>query len=530
MALDDLLISTGVDNLIKLVRERGRIDIRDAAAELGMPVQGVEDWAHVLEGEGLIKIQYQLTQVILVWSPLAGGEQEKKQRSVGERKMQVVGKLESLSKNVEEGKVELSALQDQLRSAQAHTQGRLEKLSADLAESEKLNAQLKQMLTERQAALAQSRKDSAELQKEMESFQSNLASLPGKGGKLGAEEQMRKLADAEEKLESKLKSATKVFDSVQGQVEALQKRLASDDTQERMADLKQALEDFKFARAEMEKTANTILGETKAMSGEVDRLTEKLKVVESRRAEKIQPRKMTEQADALAKQVAAERKEVLEDLQQNLAAVRKQVEAYTQAQYQYQTIGARVESLRAALGQSKAEMENMEQTMQHASQSYSSDLQAAKSELESEREEYERLGAKAKDMEQMLSHLGEMQKGADALSIKLQGLIKEAQIYGLTSPAMAAGAAARSAGPSKGRMGAGPAGAGASGGARGAGRQAEGEAGGRAEEAGVAALPPELAQRVAITSAEEEEFEKKRQEMALLVRRMWEEDRKPKNG
>jgi hypothetical protein len=43
-------------------------------------------------------------------------------------------------------------------------------------------------------------------------------------------------------------------------------------------------------------------------------------------------------------------------------------------------------------------------------------------------------------------------------------------------------------------------------------------------------LPPELVSRIALTTEEEESFERKRQELTLLVRKMWEEDRKPKGG
>ena len=37
MALDDLLISTGVDQLIRLVKERGKVDSSTAAKELRQP-------------------------------------------------------------------------------------------------------------------------------------------------------------------------------------------------------------------------------------------------------------------------------------------------------------------------------------------------------------------------------------------------------------------------------------------------------------------------------------------------------------
>jgi len=67
MALDDFLLSTGVDNLIRLVKERGRVDTASASKELGIPQKAVEEWAHVLEEEGIVSIEYKLTRVFLVW-------------------------------------------------------------------------------------------------------------------------------------------------------------------------------------------------------------------------------------------------------------------------------------------------------------------------------------------------------------------------------------------------------------------------------------------------------------------------------
>lgn len=519
MSLDDLLISTEVDKLIRLVKERGKVEIREAAAELSMPIQSIEDWAHVLESEGLIKIRYQLTKEILEWNPLSAQEQEKKQKSLTERKAQVIGKLESMAKNVEEGKVELNALKEQLKVAQKSAQGRLEKLSADLAESEKLNAQLQQMLAERQALLEKSKNEALGLEKEIEVFQANLAKLPQRFEKKDAEEQMKNLAAAEERLETRLKEASEAFDLVQKQVEEIQKRLASDDTEEQIAQIKQSLEDFRFARIEIEKTAKTIFEESKALGENIENAAERLKALEAKRAEKINTKKMAEKINQLSKKLALEREQILGDLQSTLNVVQKQVEAYTQANYQYQSIGARVEWLRNTLAKNLKDLEEMEKTLQQAMQAYSSDLEAAKSELVAEREEYERLSKKAKEMEQLITSIEWMQKEADALGLKLQGLIKETQIYGLATQAKPSAYEAKAKSlerkpiytPQE----------------TGADKAAEAEY--LAAAMGAETFPPQLAHRVELTAQEEEEFERKRQEMALLVKKIWEEDRKPKN-
>ncbi len=512
MGLDDLLISTGVDALIKLVRERGKIEIREAAGALGVPAQSVEDWAKVLEGEGLIKIQYQLTQAFLVWTPLAVSERERRVQSVGERKTQTVKKLESLAKNVTEGSVELSALQEQMRTAQSHGQSRLQKLSADLAESDKLKLQIERVLAERQDALAKLREDLTSMRSEMAEFSATLSSLPGQEGQELAVGQMQKLGKAEDELDARLKAARKTFDSVEAEVAAVQTRIAGDRSLEELDELKHTLSDLQFARTEMEKTGANILNESKMMGTELERAQAKLKAIEGRKTEKLNPKKMLEQANQLAKKVKDERENVLKDLEQTLAVVKKQVQAYAQTQYQYQTISGRIESMGSAVDKNASELEGMEKTLSGALKNYQNDLAEAREELETERAEFEEMGRKSKEVEEMLSRLDEIRKTGVALEVKLHGLVKESQIYGLTGQVMEGGRS---------------------------GRETAGRAGSASKRdvdsppprpPGASELPPELAKRIAITTEEEEEFEKKRQELALLVRRMWDEDRKPKSG
>ena len=64
---DELLVTTGVDALVRLVKQSGRIELTEAAKELKIPIDTLEDWARVLEEEGILRVQYKLTRVYLVW-------------------------------------------------------------------------------------------------------------------------------------------------------------------------------------------------------------------------------------------------------------------------------------------------------------------------------------------------------------------------------------------------------------------------------------------------------------------------------
>src|SRR3989338_3828677 len=52
MGLTDSIIETGVDKLVKLINEKGRISSFDAARELGVSNTVVMEWADFLEEEG----------------------------------------------------------------------------------------------------------------------------------------------------------------------------------------------------------------------------------------------------------------------------------------------------------------------------------------------------------------------------------------------------------------------------------------------------------------------------------------------
>jgi len=95
MALDVGTISTGVDKLIRLVKESGRIDINDAASRMGISRQVLEEWAQVLEEQGLIRIEYQLTKVYLISIAATKEEIEDKKERISDERKAIVRQAES---------------------------------------------------------------------------------------------------------------------------------------------------------------------------------------------------------------------------------------------------------------------------------------------------------------------------------------------------------------------------------------------------------------------------------------------------
>ncbi len=65
---ENFLIVTDIDRLMHLVATQRRVELGKLAKELKMNSKEVEKWLHILEDEGLIKIEHSLTKVYAVWA------------------------------------------------------------------------------------------------------------------------------------------------------------------------------------------------------------------------------------------------------------------------------------------------------------------------------------------------------------------------------------------------------------------------------------------------------------------------------
>ena len=78
MEIESSIIETGVDKLVNLIKERGRVALQDAAKELGVSTTVIQEWVDFLEEEGIISVEYKLTKPYLVDRKLTKKEVEAK--------------------------------------------------------------------------------------------------------------------------------------------------------------------------------------------------------------------------------------------------------------------------------------------------------------------------------------------------------------------------------------------------------------------------------------------------------------------
>ena len=95
------MISTPVDKLIELLRNKKRVELNDAAREIGVSASSLNEWVNALEKEGFVTTEYKLAKAYLVWGKASGEELERAKSDVVEKRDTIVRMGESLLQELE---------------------------------------------------------------------------------------------------------------------------------------------------------------------------------------------------------------------------------------------------------------------------------------------------------------------------------------------------------------------------------------------------------------------------------------------
>jgi len=128
MEFDELLITTGVDALVRLVKEKKRIRLIEASKQLGISEEAIEDWARVLEEEGILKIEYHLSKVYLVWIQPTVEEVKKERKSFYEEKKGIKKEISDIRGRVKTDLGSLRGMEDSFERLYKQLYPKLESL------------------------------------------------------------------------------------------------------------------------------------------------------------------------------------------------------------------------------------------------------------------------------------------------------------------------------------------------------------------------------------------------------------------
>lgn len=151
MEIESSVIETGVDKLVNIVKERGRIALQDAAKELGVSTTVIQEWMDFLEEEGIISVEYKLTKPFLVDRKLTKKEIEEKAKEFTNKKDVFIRKAEVNLNFLEKQAEELRKVKAEFDSLKKELGMELDTVRDDLKELERyqqLKSQLKRQVEE----------------------------------------------------------------------------------------------------------------------------------------------------------------------------------------------------------------------------------------------------------------------------------------------------------------------------------------------------------------------------------------------
>lgn len=274
MELDELLISTGVDGLIKLLHDKKRVELNAAAKALRMEPAIVEDWAHVLEEDGIIRIEYQFTKVFLIWAAASKEVLEEKLGNIEQRKEKLKESMSSMIKDADEEEKELESLEKDYLELYKTLDPKLLRISEHTEKLKKFEKEEDTIYAKQLEKMEGVRKKLDELTKLMEKVQV----LPVSKEK-APEEDMAYLKSYADELKERMKEVDLSFKKISEQIEKEKERLGK------------AIE------------AKEVPEEARRMVGEIDLLKKRLEEAEKIGDVAAEARKRIGEMDGLRKRL-----------------------------------------------------------------------------------------------------------------------------------------------------------------------------------------------------------------------------------
>ncbi|MBI2653440.1 hypothetical protein HYX02_01380 [Candidatus Woesearchaeota archaeon] len=227
MVLESSIIETGVDKLVKIVKERGRIALPDAAKELGVSTTVIQEWVDFLEEEGIISVEYKLTKPYLVERKLTKKEVEAKVKEFTSKKDVFVRKAEVNLSYLERQADELKKVKGEFDRLKQELGMQLDSVREDLKELERFQ-QLKQELQRQvEEQRSEAKLKIEELTREIVREQSKYQELVS-GIKREREDLAKEKAEAKS-IEESEKILNKKLLELKGTISLIEKRVADED-------------------------------------------------------------------------------------------------------------------------------------------------------------------------------------------------------------------------------------------------------------------------------------------------------------
>ncbi|MCX8194870.1 MAG: hypothetical protein N3G22_02070 [Candidatus Micrarchaeota archaeon] len=474
MALDDLLISTGVDQLIKLIKEHGRIEITAAAREMKQPVRTIEDWARVLEEEGLISVEYKLTKVYLVWRMPSQEQVYQMGEKLDIKAGQAKEEIDLLLSKVQKGEEELAGIEEILKrveSAASVTPADIEKMKLEIAALQRKYSAMVKSSSERLARLRK-RLDETLAQAERKKGERQPAEL---------EKELQVLRSFEATIQSQLSDNETFFEAFEARVEDFRKRIEERKANPEIEALKSELKEVRNLRSELMSAIEIVVEEQKGINEKIAVIEEKISEIAQQESEEGIKKRLSD-----LKKMRSEAKKqydiINEHLSDALSSLKKHISKMEAMARQGREIRAQEEEIKREyidlaeeIARANEEIAAKEKEMQSRFSYYLQEAGGNEGGMAKINEE---------ELQRIASLVRDLQKEHRALEDRIRALQKEAEVIKMIS-----------------------------------------EPGGKPLTKEEKDRSVAFIERIKLSQAEEDEFERKREELRALIHKMWEESK-----
>jgi len=175
--MPESIITTGVDKLVLLVEEKKKLSYKDAAKELGVGMEVLEEWAAFLEEEGIVTIEYKFATPYLVKREMTRKEIEDKAKDFGMKKDSTIRKAESILLSIDMESEGFKKIKEEFDKLKKEMETDITKVKIELEEFEKYS-KFKKDIDQQMLKDQHSFKEKLdEIQKEVEKKKADYASI-----------------------------------------------------------------------------------------------------------------------------------------------------------------------------------------------------------------------------------------------------------------------------------------------------------------------------------------------------------------
>jgi hypothetical protein len=293
------VIETGVDQLVQIVKQHARVSVEDAAKELGYDKDIIMEWALFLEEEGIINVEYKLTNTFLVSRTLTKKEIVLKQKEISDKKDVVLRKANMLRSMIEKENQGFEELNKEFVSLREEVSKEAEILQKDIADYERLktlkeemDSKIIQTRTQMQTAadnlkisLSQDKIEYTKVLYQMRSDEQALKKLVENSSHVvftehALKNQMQAIRQALKKLETQLNSEdAKIHETRKNIIDSRKKLLSlkQNIAEKQHKVIKELESKRKTMQKDVEKSAKMMLSKLAAIKSDETRFEDKLK-------------------------------------------------------------------------------------------------------------------------------------------------------------------------------------------------------------------------------------------------------------